>query len=545
MATTQKAATTDGSSQLDVVIVGAGFSGLYLLHRLRTMGFSVRVIEKASGVGGTWYWNRYPGARCDSESMQYCFEFSSELEQQWDWSERYSAQPEILKYVNHVADRFDLRRDIQFDTQVDSAIYDESRGRWILETDTGDRFAARFCVMATGCLSTPNTPKIEGLDTFIGPVYHTGKWPHQPVDFSGLRVGVIGTGSSAIQSIPVIAEQARQLFVFQRTAHWTVPAHNHPLDPEHRREVKARYTEIRDRAKNSFAAIDVQMNEAPAAEADAEERRRRFGEHWGIGGFAYLTSFDDLLYDADSNRAAADFVAAKIHEAVEDPDLAKLLTPKNIIGGKRLCLDTDYYKTFNRPNVTLVDIAGTPIEQILPAGIRARGTDYELDALVPATGFDAMTGALMKVDIRGRDDASLREKWADGTPNYLGLTVAGFPNLFAVNAPGSPSVFTNMMPAIEHHVNWITDCLEYLRDRGIDVIEATSEAEANWLQHCAEVATGHLRSSAYSWYTGANIPGKLRPLMPYIGGFPVYTEKCKEVAQSDYAGFSLHGSREG
>ena len=536
---TRSSLTNNLANEYDVVVIGAGFSGMYLLHRLRGMGFSVRVLDKASGVGGTWYWNRYPGARCDVESMQYCFEFSSALEQEWNWSERYTAQPEILVYANHVADRFDLRRDMQLDTHVESAVFDDTVQRWLVETGHGEHFSARFCIMATGCLSSPNTPNFKGLESFTGSLYHTGDWPHQPVDFSDQRVGVIGTGSSAIQSIPVIAEQADELYIFQRTAHWSVPAHNRPLEDEERREIKTNYAQIRARAKRSFSASDLPINEASAAEATSEERRHRFTNGWATGGFSFMTSFDDLLFNSESNQSAADFASERIREVVEDPKVAELLTPKIIIGGQRLCLDTGYYQTFNRPHVTLVDISDTPIEEILPHGLRARGTDYELDTLVLATGFDAMTGALLNIDVRGRNGAKLREKWAAGTPNFLGLCMAGFPNLFAVNGPGSPSVFTNMMPAIEHHVEWITDCLEYLRARGHETIEATAEAEAQWTIHCDEVAVGNLRSTCYSWYAGANIPGKARSLMPYIGGFPLYTEKCSEVAGAGYAGFTL------
>ena len=531
-------AANTSTKQFDVVVVGAGFSGLFMLHRLRGLGFSVRVVDMASDVGGTWYWNRYPGARCDVESMQYCFEFSPELEQEWNWSERYTAQPEILRYAHHVVERFDLRRDIHFNTRVESAVFDESSSRWLIATNDGGQLNASYCVMATGCLSAPNTPHIKGLDSFEGALYHTGQWPHEPVDFSGLRVGVIGTGSSAIQSIPVIAAQARELYVFQRTAHWSVPAHNRALEEEERSKIKARYPEIRARAKQSFSASDLPVNKAPAAQASGEEHQQRFSEGWAFGGFAYMTSFDDLLFDADSNQVAADFARAKIREVVKDSATAELLCPKIIIGAKRLCLDTNYYQTFNLPHVKLVDINGTPIEEILPNGLRARGTDYELDVIVLATGFDAMTGALINIDIRGSNGASLREKWKAGTPNFLGITMAGFPNLFAINGPGSPSVFTNMMPAIEHHVEWITECLSYLREHGLSHIEATPEAEEQWGKHSDEVAVGNLRTTIDTWYVGANIPGKARSLMPYIGGFPLYAEKCKEVAESGYSAFS-------
>ena len=532
-------ANPDSVAELDVLVVGAGFAGLYLLHRLRGMGFSVHVIEAASGVGGTWYWNRYPGARCDVESMQYSYAFSSELDEAWEWSERYTAQPDILRYANHIADRFDLRRDIRFDTRVEAASFDEPRGKWVIETDDGARLTARFCVMATGCLSAVNRPRIEGQDSFTGNCYHTGEWPHQAIDFTGQRVGIIGTGSSAIQSIPVIAEQAARLYVFQRTAHWTVPAHNHPLDPQQRRVVKADYAGLRARAQQSFALIDVPVNLSSATEATAEERGERYQAGWDIGGFAFITTFGDLLHNRQANATATDFAGAKIQELVDDPQIAALLTPKMIIGGKRLCLDTDYYKTFNRPNVTLVDISDAPIEAINPNGLRAEGRDYELDAIVYATGFDAMTGALLRIDIRGRDELSLRDKWAEGPSNCLGLMMAGFPNLFAITGPGSPSVFTNMLPAIEQHVDWVVDCLDHLRKHGHAIIEPTPEAEADWNAHSNQVAAGHLRSTVDSWYVGANIPGKTRVLMPYIGGYPLYVEKCEEVAAAGYSGFRL------
>ena len=529
--------TNNTAPQFDVIVVGAGFSGLYLLHRLRGLGFSVRVVDTASDVGGTWYWNRYPGARCDVESMQYCFQFSAELEQQWNWSERYTAQPEILRYANHVAEYFDLRRDIQFDTRIETAVFDEPSAQWRLSTSDGAQLSARYCVMATGCLSAPNTPRIKGLDEFEGDIYHTGKWPHEPVDFGGLRVGVIGTGSSAVQSIPVIAAQARELTVFQRTAHWSIPARNRALDAPERREIKARYPEIRARAKQGFAAMDLRVNDAPAALASPDQCQERFAESWEYGGFSYMTSFNDLLFNADSNKVAADFARKKIREVVEDSSVAELLCPKIIIGAKRLCLDTNYYETFNQAHVKLVDISTTPIDEVGPHGLRVNDTDYEFDVIVMATGFDAMTGALLNIDIRGRDNASLNDKWISGTPNFLGLSMSGFPNMFAVTGPGSPSVFTNMLPSIEQHVEWITECLCYLRDHQLSFIEATPEAEAEWAEHSDTVATGNLRTTIDTWYVGANIPGKTRSLMPYIGGFPLYVKKCEEVAKSNYAGF--------
>ncbi|HEY4166517.1 MAG TPA: NAD(P)/FAD-dependent oxidoreductase [Reyranella sp.] len=527
----------------DVIVIGAGFAGMYMLHRLRGLGFSARVLEAGSGVGGTWYWNRYPGARCDVESVQYSYQFSSELEQDWEWTERYATQPEILKYANHVADRFDLRRDIRFDTRVTKAVFDEATNTWLIETDKNDRLVARFVVTALGCLSAPNTPRIAGLADFEGPTYHTGNWPHEGVDFTGKTVGVIGTGSSAIQSIPIMAQQAKHLTVFQRTANYTIPAHNAPLDPTYVREVKANYRTMRKRAKTLPAGIDLKINMASAIESSEEERRKQYQERWDYGGLGFVAAFSDLLLNDRSNRTAQDFVKAKINDIVKDPAIAKALEPKNIIGCKRLCVDTGYWATFNRPNVTLVDISadgdGGPIERITPTGLRAQGKDYAFDCLVLATGFDAMTGALLRIDIRGRGGVALKDKWSEGPKAYLGLTMAGFPNLFTVTGPGSPSVLTNMLPSIEQHVDWIADCLAALRDKGAAVIEAEKQAEEDWVGHVGSVADNTLRSTCSSWYVGANIPGKPRVFMPYIGGLPAYIERCEAIVAGGYEGFRL------
>ncbi len=527
------------ATDFDAVIIGAGFGGMYMLHRLRQKGFNARVFEAGKGVGGTWYWNRYPGARCDVESVQYSYQFSPELEQEWEWSERYATQPEILRYANHVADRFDLRRDIRFETRVTQAAFDESDNIWLVETDKGDRVRARFVITAMGCLSSPNTPKIPGLEDFEGPTYHTGNWPHEGVDFTGKTVGVIGTGSSAIQSIPIIAAQAKHLTVFQRTANYTVPAHNKPLDPAYVAKVKASYPEMRKRAKTLPASIDLTINRASAIETPEEERRHQFEERWAYGGLGFMASFSDLLLNDDSNKAAADFVRSKIREVVKDPEVAEILSPTNIIGCKRLCVDTGYWATFNRPNVTLVDISDEPIERITPTGLRVKGRDYTFDSLVLATGFDAMTGALLKVDFRGRGGKSLKERWSEGPKSYLGLAVVGFPNLFTITGPGSPSVLTNMLPSIEQHVDFIADCLDAMRAQGKSVIEAQDAAQEAWVGHVGEVADHTLRSTCSSWYVGANIPGKPRVFMPYIGGFPAYIERCEAVVKNGYEGFAL------
>jgi cyclohexanone monooxygenase len=527
------------STDFDAVVIGAGFAGMYMLHRLRQKGFSARVLEAGKGVGGTWYWNRYPGARCDVESVQYSYQFSPELEQEWEWSERYATQPEILRYANHVADRFDLRRDIQFETRVTKAIFDEVSNSWTVETDRGDRISSRFVIAATGCLSSPNTPKIPGLADFKGPTYHTGNWPHEGVDFTGRTVGVIGTGSSAIQSIPIIAKQARHLTVFQRTANYTIPAHNAPLDSEYVRKVKASYPEMRKRAKTKPAGIDFEVNMASAIETPEAERAKVFEDRWTYGGLGFMASFVDLLLNAESNGTAADFVRGKIRQIVKDPTTAEILSPKNIIGCKRLCVDTGYWETFNRPNVTLVDIGDEPIDRITPTGVRAKGRDFAFDCLVLATGFDAMTGALLKVDIRGRGGATLKERWREGPKTYLGLTIAGFPNLFTITGPGSPSVLTNMLPSIEQHVDFIADCLETLRAKGVKVVEPTESAQETWVGEVGNSASITLRSTCSSWYVGANIPGKPRVFMPYIGGLPAYIQACEAVVAEGYRGFAL------
>ena len=523
----------------DVVIVGAGFAGLYMLHRARLAGFSAHVFEAGGGVGGTWYWNRYPGARCDVESMQYSYQFSEELQQEWEWTERYSPQPEILRYANHVADRFDLRRDISFDTRVTSATFDEATGRWDIGTSDGARTSTTFCVMATGCLSSANTPKFAGLESFIGKVYHTGHWPHEGVDFTGKRAGVIGTGSSAIQSIPMIARQAAHLFVFQRTPNYAVPAHNRLLDRDYQAAIKADYRALRDRARRTPAGIDLAFNQESALAATPARRLDEYEARWAEGGFTFMGAFGDLMLDQQANDTAAEFVRGKIREIVKDPAVAETLSPRDIIGCKRLCVDTGYWETFNRPNVTLVDVSASPVKVVTRDGIRVNGREYQLDSIVLATGFDAMTGALLQIDIRGRGGRTLKDKWDEGPKTYLGLAMAGFPNLFTITGPGSPSVLTNMLPSIEQHVEWIADCLGYMRDRSLRRVEPSPEAENAWVTHAGEVAGLTLRATCSSWYVGANIPGKPRVFMPYIGGFPAYVQKCGQVAANGYEGFVL------
>jgi cyclohexanone monooxygenase len=525
------------TERLDLVIVGAGFAGMYMLHRARGLGITARVFETGDGVGGTWYWNRYPGARCDVESMQYSYQFDDRLQQEWDWSERYSPQPEILKYANHVADRYDLRRDIRFETRVTAATYDEASGTWLVETDKGDKVTARWVVMATGCLSAPNMPAFKGVERFKGPTYHTGNWPHHEVDFTGQRVAVIGTGSSAIQSIPIIAGQAKHLTVFQRTANYTVPAHNQALSAEYKKAIKADYQGLRDRAKARLPGIDMPVNDVSALAKSEVERRREYEKRWEAGGIPFMGAFNDLLLNDESNKTAADFVREKIRSIVNDPKVAELLSPTNIIGCKRLCVDTDYWATFNKPHVELVDVSSSPIEEITANGVKVAGKEYEVDAIVFATGFDAMTGALTRIDIKGKAGRRLKDKWVEGPKSYLGLSVAGFPNLFMVTGPGSPSVLTNMLPSIEQHVDFIADAIGWMRANGKRTLEASGEAEESWVAHVRDVAGHTLRSSCSSWYVGANVPGKPRVFMPYIGGFPAYVAKCKQVVAKGYEGF--------
>ena len=527
-------------AEVDVVIVGAGFAGMFMLHRARGIGLTARVIEAGSGVGGTWFWNRYPGARCDVESMEYSYQFSDELQQEWEWTERYATQPEILEYANHVADRFDLRRDVQFDTRVLSATYEERGGRWTVRTDDGGELSAQFVVMATGCLSSARVPDFPGLDRFTGATYHTGKWPHEGVDFTGKRVGVIGTGSSAIQSIPIIARQARELTVFQRTASYSIPARNGPLDEAEKRAIKADYASFRARNSLMQTAIGsrLPLSESSALAATPEERARVYEERWEQGGLPFLGAFFDLLFDRDANETAAEFVRAKIHDVVKDPAVADRLSPKTVIGCKRLCVDTGYFETFNRDNVELVDVSETPIDEITERGLRVGDREFELDAIVFATGFDAMTGALLSIDIRGRDGRSLQDAWAEGPRTYLGLNVVGFPNLFTVSGPGSPSVLTNMIVSIEQHVNWITGCVAFLRDNGYHSIEASPEAQDAWVDYVNTIADFTLFPSCNSWYLGANVPGKPRVFMPLLG-YPAYVEKCNDVAAKGYEGFVL------
>ena len=528
------------STDVDVVVVGAGFAGMYMLHRLREMGYSVQVFEAGTDVGGTWYWNRYPGARCDVESLEYSYSFDEKLQQDWEWTERYSSQPEILSYANHVADRFDLRRDIRFETRVESAAFDEDHNAWFVRTSDEALTVGRFFVMATGCLSSATTPDIEGKDEFSGTMAHTGQWPKEGLDLKGKRVGVIGTGSSGVQAIPVIAAQCDELIVFQRTPQYTVPARNAELDDDRQNEIKSRYADFREAnfAMPQALGSEVSKYNDSIHDVSEEERRERLQEAWDLGGTLFLASFTDVLLDESANVHAQDFVREKISEIVSDPETASKLTPEHIIGCKRLVIDTDYFETFNRPNVRLVDVGSEPIQRITESGLSTKSEDFEFDVLVFATGFDAMTGSILRVDITGREGTTIQEKWSAGPRTYLGLTVPGFPNMFTVSGPGSPSVLTNMIISIEQHVEWISDCISWLDEHQYSTIEAKTEAEQAWVDHVNAKAERTLFPSCNSWYLGANVPGKTRVFMPLLG-FPGYVRRCDQVAENNYEGFVL------
>jgi cation diffusion facilitator CzcD-associated flavoprotein CzcO len=524
----------------DAIVVGAGLAGLYQLYRLRELGLRTRVIEAADGVGGTWFWNRYPGARCDVQSLSYSYSFSPELEQEWEWTEKYPTQPEILRYVNHVADRFDLWPDITFSTEVTAAHYDEETDRWTVTTDRGD-LDAQFLIMATGCLSASKLPEVPGLESYRGRTHQTARWGSEEVRFDGLRVGVIGTGSSGIQSIPIIAQQAADLTVFQRTPNFSMPAGNRPLSADEVADMKANYRAWRSLQRTSGAGIPGPEPTEYAVATLPAERISRYQAAWDRGELtALIGTYIDILIDQAANETAAEFVRDKIRETVHDPEVAEALCPRTFpVGTKRMCLDTGYYETFNRPNVHLVDLRKTPLVEFTETGIRTTAAEYELDAIVFATGFDAMTGALTAIDILGRNGVSLASQWLSGPRNYLGLAMAGFPNLFTITGPLSPSVLSNMVVSIEQHVDFITDCIAYLREHGYAVIEATQAAQDEWVQHVADVGSFTLFPQAESWYTGANVPGKPRVFMPYIGGVGEFRLKCDAVAASGYEGFTM------
>ena len=527
------------SDTLDTLVVGAGFAGMYGLVKLRQLGMSVIAIEAAGDVGGTWYWNRYPGARCDVESMEYSYSFSDALQQEWNWSERYAAQPEILAYAQHVAARFDLRRSIRFNTRIVKAQYDWNTQRWSATTDQGDTVHARFILMAGGCLSLPRLPDFPGRDDFEGRILHTGRWPHEPVSFDGLRVGVIGTGSSGIQVIPQVAKAAKQCVVFQRTPGYSLPAFNRSLDDEFRHWYKLNYSQRREKARYSVAGSASHPVPTRSAFSDShEERAETYEGAWARGSTSFLRCYNDILTDRTANETMSEFVRHKIRATVKDSRVAEKLIPKtHQIGTKRICLDTNYYETYNRDNVRLIDLRQDPLVRFTRTGIQTESEHCELDAVVFATGYDAMTGALLDIDFSVKGGASLREKWRSGATTYLGLMTAGFPNLFIVTGPGSPSVLANMITGIEQHIEWIADCLRFVRENGYTTVEADPVAERQWVDHVNQLADATLLPQADSWYVGANIPGKPRVFLPYVGGHGNYRMKCADVAFQHYEGF--------
>ena len=529
---------------VDVVVVGAGFSGLYLLYRLRKAGFSTRVFERGGDVGGTWYWNRYPGARCDVESLQYSYSFDEQLQQDWHWPEKFSAQPDILAYANYVADRFNLKKDIEFNIEVKASWFDENLKRWKITTNTGEEINAQYFIMATGCISTTQIPNIKGLSDYVGNTFHTGDWPHEEVDFSGQSIAVIGTGSSGIQSIPVLAKQAKKLTVFQRTPNYSIPSQNEPMTKKYERSWKDVYSERRKEMRYSAHGSLKDLNDVPALSVDEDQRQELYTKRWAIGGTGFLGSFNDLLTNADANYTAAEYVRQQIKRVVKDKETAEILCPRSYpIGTKRICIDTGYFETYNRENVKLVDISKKSIQRLVTDGIIVDDQLYPFDSIIFATGFDAMTGSIFNVDIKGRDGLALKEKWNAGPKTYLGLMSASFPNLFMITGPGSPSVKSNMIMSIEQHVDLVIETLLSMRRKGLSVVEPELEAENKWVDHVQEVANKTLFPQANSWYMGANIPGKPRLFMPYIGGVGAYREICEEIVANNYRGFKFEKSK--
>ncbi|MBS17440.1 MAG: cyclohexanone monooxygenase [Chloroflexi bacterium] len=524
------------NEELDVIIVGAGFSGLYMLYKMRKMNLKALIIERASDAGGTWFWNRYPGARCDIESIEYSYSFSDELQQEWNWSNRYSDQSEILDYINYVVKKFNLKENIVFNTSVKSATFDENLKNWIVETDSKS-YSSKFCVMATGTLSSIKEPNFDGLENFKGDLYVTGEWPHEKLDFTSKKVAIIGTGSSAVQSIPVIAEEAKNLTVFQRSPNYTIPANNRPLTEKELSNAKSSYDQIREKAKYTRAGIGYnQFEERKLLDLSSEEIKKELNNRWKIGGQEIFTAgFTDVGVNVEANKIVADFVKSKIKEIVKDPNVAELLSPEDAIGCKRLCADTNYFETYNRENVELIDLNSNPINSITENGILTKNKEFKFDTIIFATGFDAMTGALQAIDITGKNGKKLKQVWKDGPKSFLGLLINGFPNLFTVTGPGSPSVLTNMMVAIEQHVEWISDCINFLSKSNLNEVEADELFQIEWMDHIEEVAKNTLRYTCNSWYVGANVPGKKRVFMPYAGGFGKYREKCDEIAENNYS----------
>ena len=533
------------AAEVDVLVVGAGFAGLRALYTLREAGRSVAVLEAGSDIGGVWFWNRYPGARCDVESYDYSYSFSQELEQEWRWSERYATQPEILRYINHVADRFDLRRDVHLHQRMTRAVWDEGSARWSVETESGSRWSANYLVMATGQLSTTKTPELPGQDQFTGEIHHTAQWPQEPVDFTGKRVGIIGTGSSGMQMVPIVAQEAAHLTVFQRTPNFSVPATNGPITDGRDAEVKAAYRERREAARNSPSGLaSVKPNKQSALEVSDEERRAHYEQAWTRAGFGFALSYYDLLRDQRANDTAAEFIRGKIAALVRDPETREKLMPRDFpFAAKRPSVDSGYFETFNRDNVTLADIRSEPIVGVTPTGIQTTAAHHELDMIVYATGFDAMTGSLLRPEIVGRNGLTLREKWSGGPSTYLGVMVSGFPNMFIIAGPGSPSLLSNVLLSTEQHVDWVAGLLEHVAAQGTDVVEPTPEAERGWVAHVNERAQETLYPLARSYYNGDEVPGKPRVFMPYVGGVRGYRRIMEKVVADGYDGFEMRSAR--
>ena len=535
---------TDSTNRFDAVIIGAGVSGMYQLHRLRELGMSVLVLEAGTGIGGTWYWNRYPGARFDSESYTYGYSWSAELLEEWNWKERFSPQPENLKYLEYVADKFDLRRDMRFESRVRSAHYDTDDNTWKLETEDGFHTVSTFLITAIGALSVPVMPKVEGIDRFQGPSFHTSNWPKETVSFEGKRVAVIGTGATAVQLIPEVAKTVGQLSVFQRSPNWCAPLHNGPIDQAEMDDIKSRYQEIFDSCNSTFAGFWHEPDRRKALEISAEEREELWERLWGEPGFGiWMANFRDILVNEEANALMSEFAARKIRERINDPELAEKLIPKNHgFGTRRVPMETNYFEVYNQDNVELVDLTETPIEAITESGIRTSDQEREFDLIIYATGFDAVTGAFGKIDIRGVDGVALRDLWASGPRTYLGLQISGFPNLFTLVGPNNASTFCNMPRCIEQNVDWVTEFVTYLRENNISRVEPTEEAMDAWGEHVVTSGDRMLFTKVNSWFTGinTNLEGRQqRRFLLYAAGLPTYREKADEIAENDYEGFVM------
>ena len=508
-----------------------------MLHKLRCYGLKAHIFEKAPRIGGTWYWNKYPGARCDTESLQYSYQFSKELQDEWVWSEKYATQPEILKYLEHVVDRFKLSESISLNKQITDVIYNEETKLYQIKNDQFEQFQSKFCILASGCLSEPIKPKINGIENFSGEIFQTSRWPDKSINFRNKKVAIIGTGSSGVHVIPIIAEYCKNLYVLQRTANYAVPAHNRKLPDEYVKNFKNNYKENRQKAKELVSGFLTHYNPLSALEVNERDLKKEYDKRWEAGGLAFLAAFSDITYNKRANKTASNYIENKIKEIVDDQEVAKLLTPNSIVGCKRLVIDSDYYTTYNRKNVELIDLNKEPINFLTDHSIKLKNREIAIDSLILATGFDAMTGAINNINIVGKDKVKLRNKWLNGPSSYLGLMVNGFPNLFTITGPGSPSVLTNMIPTIEQHVDWIGDCIRYMQKKSYHSIEANLDAETSWVKYNEDCARNTLRYECDSWYLGSNVNNKQRIFLPFVGGLPTYIKKCEESTRNSYEGF--------